>query len=325
MLKVVARAPAKLNLTFEIVGELPDGYHEVSTLMQAIDIEDELTFEFAPASELSVSLQCSSGTTDGGAASGGFPLDDSNLIVKAARLFLSTRGERNGLAARVTVDKQIPIAAGLAGGSADAAATMVALNYHYGHPFSPEEMLALAGKLGADVPFCLEGGMRIGRGRGDELEAVGQAGKLHFVVVKPRNLAISTAWVYGAYDEWLSEEESPDTGKRDGWTPPDMVGAVAALRGGDLETATGCFGDDLEPVVFSHHPELARLKAALLALGAWCCHLTGSGPTLYAVVPDREAAHAMRRRFLEGHGGSFDVDFLMAKSVDFGARLVGER
>lgn len=321
MTRLIARAPAKLNLTFEVVGQMPDGYHEVSTLLQAVDLEDELAFEFSEHERLDIHL-----TVSGEGQAGRFPLDDSNLIARAIRDFVACLPGVGGLRVSVRVDKRIPIGAGLAGGSADAAATLTALNYYFGHPLGAEDLLALGARLGADVPFCLEGGTSVGRGRGDELTPVKHPSRLSFLLVKPRNLALCTAWVYDAYDEF------PAPAERLCWRPPDLLGALNGLTSGDLELATSCFGNDLEPVVFHHYPQLANLKQRLLALGCWSCHLTGSGPALFAVLPNREAAHAVRRRFLAGEnggGGEFgngqdEVDFWIVECVGYGARLVGE-
>ncbi|HEY9869275.1 MAG TPA: hypothetical protein V6D08_08925, partial [Candidatus Obscuribacterales bacterium] len=215
---------------------------------------------------------------------------------------------------------------GLAGGSADAAATLAALNYYFGHPLGAEDLLALAARLGADVPFCLEGGTSVGRGRGDELTPVKHQCRLSFLLVKPRNLALSTAWVYDAYDEFQPAAD------RLAWRPPDLVGAINGLASGNLELATSCFGNDLEPVVFHHYPQLSGLKQRLLALGCWSCHLTGSGPALFAVAPDRKSAQALRRTFLIGDNGQAgaseeaqsEVDFWIVECVGYGARLIGE-
>jgi 4-diphosphocytidyl-2-C-methyl-D-erythritol kinase len=322
MTRLIARAPAKLNLTFEVVGEMPDGYHEVSTLLQAVDLEDELAFEFSPHEAMDIRLSVS-----GEGQAGHFPLDDSNLIARAIRDFVACLPGFSGLKVSVRVDKRIPIGAGLAGGSADAAATLAALNYYFAHPLGAEELLALGARLGADVPFCLEGGTKVGRGRGDELTPVKHQSRLSFLLVKPRDLSLSTAWVYDAYDEFQPPAE------RLFWHPPDLVGAINGLTSGDLELATSCFGNDLEPVVFHHYPQLAGLKQRLLALGCWSCHLTGSGPALFAVAPDRESAHAVRRKFLAGEkgggggeagNGQHEVDFWIVECVGYGARLVGE-
>src|SRR5262249_46006390 len=158
--------------------------------------EDELVFELEPAKETEISIAVSGHSGDD------FPLDHTNLIARAIKEFVACLPDRQGLKAAVTVDKRIPIGAGMGGGSSDAAATLLTLNYYYGHPLGAEDLLALAARVGADVPFMIEGGTRVGRGRGDELTAVSVANNLCFVLIKPRGLSISTAWVYSAYDDF---------------------------------------------------------------------------------------------------------------------------
>jgi 4-diphosphocytidyl-2-C-methyl-D-erythritol kinase len=175
---ITVNSPAKINLTFEILGLLPDGYHEVRTLMQTVSLFDELTFEIGSAKEPSLSIEL---ITAGGARSpaagegeGQFPLGDTNLIARAIRLFLSSIDRPRALKVDVTVAKHIPIGAGLAGGSGNAAAALVALNQYFGGPLGDDAMAELAAKLGADVPFCLQGGRRLGLGRGDILDSTPQ-------------------------------------------------------------------------------------------------------------------------------------------------------
>jgi 4-diphosphocytidyl-2-C-methyl-D-erythritol kinase len=310
MQKLVARSPAKLNLTFDILGELPDGYHQVESVLHTIDLHDELIFEFEPAKDLEIALACSNGPED-------FPVNDNNLIARAAALFFRSLPEKTGLRISVTVEKNIPIAAGLAGGSSNAAATLRALNYYFGHPFGTEELLVLASKLGADVPFCLEGGTCIGRGRGDELTPVELKDRLSFLVIKPKDLSISTPWIYQAYDEFVLNQGEQVLPKL------DALDVAAALEAGELETASKQFGNVFEPVVVAHFQRVKELLEELRALDCWCAHMTGSGPTLYAIFSDCEMSHFMRRKLLD-NPHTQDVDFFIADSMKLGAQLVGE-
>lgn len=320
-------APAKINLTFDILGLLPGGYHEVITLLQSIDLEDELTFEFSQAEELSVSISCDT------VPAKIFPTDDSNLISKAAKLFVAewrSRKADSGMQAeflkiKVQVEKVIPIGAGLAGGSADAAATLVALNHVYGMPFSADEMNELAAQLGADVPFCLQGGTAVGTHRGDRLQALPEAADttLFYCVVKPRALSVSTPWAFKKYDEFTGT-----------LSKPDCAAASQALADSDLPKAISAFGNVFEPVIFAQLEQLQPLKDKLVQLGAWCCHLSGSGPALYAVVANREHAHYIRRKVMKNDDDGFEygsafssfeygppIQFHIAQSVPYGARV----
>lgn len=322
---VTALAPAKINLTFDILGTLPDGYHQVDTLLQSIDLYDELTFCFAEAPELTISLFCA-----GTLASAAFPVDDTNLISKAARLFFREAKPRLGDGIHkfarmdVAVAKNIPVGAGLAGGSSNAAATLCALNKVYGQPFTTAELLGLARSLGADVPFCLAGGTAIGTHRGDILQPVefDQSVTLFFCVVKPIRESVSTPWAYAEYDKYKGSVMHPD-----------LPGAVKALKAADLEQAIASFGNVFEPVIFRHLPQLAQLKERMLNLGAWSCQLSGSGPALYALAADREHAHFLRRKLLKNDEAGFEygssyssyefgppIEFHIAQSIPHGVQ-----
>ncbi len=321
--RLTVRCPAKLNLTFSITGDLPDGYHSVETLLQAINLEDELTFDFADAEsfDITIQIQDSIHKTD-------FPLDGSNLIAKAAKLYVETVKELEKVKISVNINKKIPIAAGLAGGSANAAATLVALNTYAGGKLPESELLELASQLGADVPFSLVGGRRLGTYKGDQLSQHYDGERLNFVIIKPRHLGVATAWVYKTYDEMNNAGEI---------YPPDLDASeiLAFLQQGEFDKAASGFGNVFEQVVFPHHRDLLKIRKQVLELGAWCCHLTGSGPTLYALVANNEMAHMVRREMLTAEtilcasgtcGAKYDLlDVWIAESVDYGATVINEK
>jgi 4-diphosphocytidyl-2-C-methyl-D-erythritol kinase len=320
---VKVRAPAKVNLTFNIKGTMPDGYHRVETLLQAIDLEDELTFSFGQSAELSVAISSSNNVP-----SVLFPCDESNLIYKAIRLFLDALKDQptnihQSLDIKVEVAKHIPIGAGLAGGSADAAAALIAMNTVADQPFGPADLRQLGSQLGADVPFSLQGGTAIGTQRGDALQRMGMNNPLFFCIVKPRKKSVATPWAYQQFDEFKGAVPAPSCAQ-----------AAQALNSGDLERAVAAFGNCFEPVIFSLMPELKKLKETLLQLGAWCCHLSGSGPALFAVVANREQAHYIRRKLLKNDDDGFEycsafesgeygppLEFHIAQSIAEGARV----
>lgn len=315
MRRITARCPAKVNLTFEIVGELPDGYHEVSTLMQCVDLEDELVFQIEPSDTFSMTIEPAHDTVYGD-----FPAGEMNLITRAFRAFLEATPRLSPVQVTATVNKRIPVSAGLAGGSGNAACTLAALNYYYENALSRQELLILAGKLGADVPFLLEGGLAVGRGRGDDLTAVCCNSAFHFVMVKPGNIAIATAWAYDLIDDWDFQAPQP------GWTPPDLVGALKAIEASQLELAATLFGNDFEPAIFSQFPPLAAIKGRLLELGCWSSNLTGSGPTVYGIARDAESARQIRDAIASDLALAAELDCqldcMVARSVSHGARLV---
>lgn len=308
MTEIVVRSPAKLNLTFEITGLLPNGYHQVQTLMQAIDLEDELSFSFQPGKTNQVEIQKASQQ-----ASGDFPLDNSNLIAKAFELF-TTRENANGKCGTlfVRVDKNVPIAAGLAGGSGNGAATLIALNQLFGQTLSFSELTELGAKLGADVPFCLSGGTQIGLERGDILTRVNSKTKLNFLVIKPRNLSIATSWVYQAFDEYVKAYDPYQ------FCHPNLEDASKYLEDGDLENAIGAFGNVFQPMIFSKHPQLADICQNAKDLGALACQLTGSGPSMFAVVSDCEMAHFLRRKLQDKYE---QLDCLICQSINRGSQI----
>ena len=183
-------APAKINLYLEIIGDRPDGYHELVMVLQSIDLADRL--ELHPNGTDEVRLQCHHPEV---------PLNQSNLAYKAAQLmrqeFPKVASNYGGV--DITIDKRIPVAAGLAGGSADAAAVLVGLDLMWDLGLTQPELQTLAAKLGSDVPFCLSGGTAIATGRGEQLDPLKDLDNLWIVLAKYQNLTVSTAWAYQAY------------------------------------------------------------------------------------------------------------------------------
>lgn len=307
-----------MNLTFEIVGDLPGGYHEVDTLLQTIDLEDEVTISLAPGG--------SAVYIDNYMAhvSGDFPLDESNLIVKAIRKFQDAVEMARDHTARVEVTKRIPIGAGVAGGSANAAAALLAMNEHFERPLSQDQLIELGTTLGADVPFAICGGTMIGRHRGDRLEEVGSNAKLFFTIVKPRHLSVSTVWAYKRYDLLCKQRDKERIEKSTPEKKETFTARCAeAVRAGDLKVVSDTLYNDLENVVFREHPELKAIRERLVELGAWSCRMTGSGPTLYALVANREQSHQLRRKLKEQRDLNIDeLDIWLTESIDHGARIV---
>jgi 4-diphosphocytidyl-2-C-methyl-D-erythritol kinase len=315
-------APAKVNLTFELRGLLPDNYHEVKTLLQTVSLCDWLTFNINRAREPEVNIAVSTKAAD-------FPLGADNLIARAIRLYLSHVGLLPPLKVDVFVEKRIPIGAGLAGGSSNAAAALLAINSFNQNKVPEDELSVLAAKLGADVPFSLKGGTSIGTVRGDVLDLVPQAKELHLVLAKHQHLSIATPWVYKSYDELQSpfglSERLRDRGIAD-----DATDFAAEKLQEDPLAALKAFGNDFEQVVFPHYQELKELKQTLLEAGARACHMTGSGPTMFAVAEDAKAASAIAAKYKELTAckdmvcaTKFDpVDLFVCSSVPYGARII---
>jgi 4-diphosphocytidyl-2-C-methyl-D-erythritol kinase len=318
-----ALAPAKLNLTFEILAKRTDGYHDLLTLFQTIDLYDELRFRFRADSTNQLTLtaspcQCGDLPQD-------FPLDDSNLIARAARLFWNSAGNLKPVRVEVSIAKNIPIGAGLAGGSANAAAALLALNEYYGHPVTGEHLLEMAAQLGSDIPFCISGGSQVGRGRGEMLTGVKSSCQLHFVIVKPKHLSVSTAWAYNAYAE--KELQAPRNLE---CAEASITEVVRHLERGELDQFAPRLDNAFEALVFARYPLLLDLQTRLLEMGCLCAHMTGSGPSIYGLAKSEIEAQSIAALILgeksvnqkRASQDGEPLEVFVAKSVGHGAKLV---
>lgn len=271
-------APAKINLGLRVLGRRDDGYHELVTTFVAVDLYDHLVFTRCIAG--GVNLEARAGWNDG-ARPDGFPLDERNLIMKAVRLVEREAGVHASLS--ISIRKCIPIAAGLGGGSADAAATLVAMTRLYGLDPSPEQLTAWGGQLGADVPFFLGGPMAEGRGRGDALRSIRLFSGWWALLVSPL-IFLSAREVYGGFGLTFGTKGGSFDNCR------DREGFLAALRR---------IHNDLEPVVIRRAPEIQLWQGRLHELGAAGVLVSGSGPTVAGVFmhePSAETVQALRER-----------------------------
>jgi 4-diphosphocytidyl-2-C-methyl-D-erythritol kinase len=303
MRTIRALAPAKVNLTFDIKGLMPDGYHEVETLLQSVDLQDEITISVEEAAQTNFQIVCTNEITPRN-----FPTDDSNLMVRAGRLLLATASGSTGYQIHIAIEKNIPVEAGLAGGSADAAAVLVGLNHLLGSPLSGEQLCSLGKQIGADVPFCIIGGTASGTGRGDDLRPIASQLSFSFCIVKPRALSVSTPWAYQQYDQFKGAIKRPD-----------IVQATSAMENADIELALQSFGNVFEPVILSLYPDLSQIKEKLSRHGVWYSQLSGSGPAIFSIVADREQAHYIRRKILKTD--DIEFDYVRLSTPDLGPPL----
>ena len=270
MKTIRVHAPAKLNLTLDILGLRPDGYHELEMVMQAVSLCDDIEITVDTFAERQILCQ-----TPAGDPIPGIPRDSRNLAWRAADLFYSAGGfPDNGLTIRIV--KRIPVQAGLAGGSADAAAVLRALGCLFEHR-NPPEPEALAAQCGSDVPFCLQGGTALVRGRGERVTPLRIDPTQHYVIVKPP-FGISTPALFHASDAHTPERR------------PDADALLRALRRGDCGSAGTLLCNVLEPVAAQSHPEILQIKDSLLALGACGAQMTGSGSAVFGLFPDEAQA-----------------------------------
>ena len=257
-------APAKLNLFLEVLGKRSDGYHELESLMVAVSLHDSLSFTDDPSGE--ISLRCNEPT---------LPVGGDNLVVMAAERLKASAGSLRG--ARIVLDKAIPAESGLAGGSSDAAATLVALDRLWNLRLPRERLLELAAEIGSDVTFFIHGPAAVCRGRGERVEPVLLKESYHFVLVRPP-VGISTADVY---------RRVVPPGE------PRPIGPMleALSHGGLAELGRSLF-NRLQPVAENLRPELARVKDALASLGPLLNGflMSGSGSAYFGLCPDSAAA-----------------------------------
>ena len=260
---VTIKANAKINLTLDILGKRADGYHEVAMVMQSVGLHDTIRLEKA---ERGIAL-----TID----RPDLAADETNLAWRAARLMMDVHSIQSGV--RIDIVKRIPIAAGLAGGSADAAAVLRGLDALFGLGLSNEALCELGARIGSDVPFCIQGGTMLATGRGEVLRRLPDMPAAWVVLVKPP-VAVSTAWAYQSYDA------APAL------VHPDNTAMLAAIAEGDLDGIGRQLGNVLETVTVKKYEEISRIRQRMLEAGALAAMMSGSGPTVFALARDEAAA-----------------------------------
>jgi 4-diphosphocytidyl-2-C-methyl-D-erythritol kinase len=270
---VRVRAPGKLNLFFEVGGVHEDGYHDVASAYQAVSLYEDVWA--SPSDEFTVAI---SGTVD----VSGVPADDRNLAVRAARLVAQRIGYSGGV--HLDIVKHVPVAGGMGGGSADAAAALVACDALWGAELGSAELHKLASRLGADVPFALMGGTAIGTGRGDQLSPALAKGRFDWVVV-PSNAGLSTPEVYAHLDELRARPDIAATR-----TPAVDPAVLQALRAGDPVALAEHTRNDLQIAALSMRPQLREVLELGEESGALAGLVSGSGPTLAFLTVDPESA-----------------------------------
>jgi len=256
------RTPAKLNIRLKVIGKRPDGYHEVVTLMVPVSISDTLEFRLT-GREGELTLTCEGY---------GVPEDETNLVLLAARQFLSETGLRAGIS--ITLKKKIPVAAGMGGGSSDAAATLTALNELFSRPLAAEGLYRLARGLGADVPFFLYNRPCLARGIGEILEPLESWPAFWYVIVKPP-IQVATSWAYGSLKLRLTGDE---------------YGYIKKFLGGKQFSLKQVLENDLEEVTAARYPIIEKIKGHLSLEGAEGALMTGSGPGVFGIFRRREKA-----------------------------------
>ncbi|MEW2494088.1 4-(cytidine 5'-diphospho)-2-C-methyl-D-erythritol kinase [Streptomyces nodosus] len=277
-MSVTVRVPAKVNVQLAVGGARPDGFHDLANVFLAVGLHDEITV--TPAEELSVT--CS------GPDAGQVPLDRTNLAARAALAL----AERHGLdpAVHLHITKDIPVAGGMAGGSADGAGALVACDALWGTHASREELLDICAELGSDVPFSLVGGAALGTGRGEKLTPLEVGGTFHWVFATADG-GLSTPAVYREFDRLTEGVGIPE--------PTASEELLTALAKGDVNALAATLSNDLQPAALSLRPSLADTLAEGRAAGALAGLVSGSGPTTAFLAADAESAQTVARALRE--------------------------
>ncbi len=299
--RVIARAPAKVNLALSVGPVRADGYHDLVSVFHAVSLHDEITALPVADPEFSVTVT--------GKQADLVPTDETNLAVRAARLLADYAGVRAG--AKLLISKGIPVAGGMAGGSADAAAALVACDALWGTMLGREELVRLAARLGSDVPFALLGGTAVGTGRGEQLTPALARGTYHWVFAFSDD-GLSTPEVYAELDRLRGRNPVPR---------PSLSGALmSALRAGDPEALGTALHNDLERAATALDPRLRLTLESGRDLGALGCVVSGSGPTCAFLASDE--AHALDIAVaLTATGAATEVT--RAYGPVAGARIIG--
>lgn len=273
--EVVVAAPAKINLCLGVGPVRGDGYHPLATVYQAIGLYDEITVR--PAGEQSLTVVGEDVDVSG------VPTDETNLALRAASALALRHGIDDGV--EMLIRKRIPVAGGLAGGSADAAGALVACDALWGTDTPREELLEIAAGLGSDVPFCVVGGTALGSGRGELVSPAMTRGRYWWVLALTDD-GLSTPTVYGEFDRMHAQAPAPE--------PEVPNELMAALRSGDIELLGKALTNDLQPAAFGLRPELEDLVAAGLRGSAHGALVSGSGPTCLFLTESESHAVEVR-------------------------------
>ena len=267
---IIIEAPAKVNLTLDVKGKRSDGYHELETVMHQVNLLDIIII-----SQAAGGIQIKSNSSL-------IPTNEENLAYQAAEMILGEYAHKEGV--EIYIEKNIPVGAGLAGGSTDAAAVIQGINQLYDLGLEEEELLEMAASIGSDVAFCLAGGSKLARGRGEILSKLPQRMIPYIILVKP-DFQLSTAEVYRELDLTQVEEF------------PDNAAFLAAWEAYDIINIARNMRNVLETVSIRKYPEIAAIKAELIETGALNALMSGSGPSVMGIFMEEEQALKAREKF----------------------------
>ena len=273
MNQIELKALAKINLGMDVLGRRENGYHDVRMVMQSIYLYDEVKIEKTESPEITVVSNLTF-----------LPKGDGNIAYKAAQMLKEEFQIDAGI--KITLNKHIPVAAGLAGGSSNAAAVLFGMNRMFRLGLSQDELMERGVKLGADVPYCIMRGTVLAEGIGEQMSVLPAMPKCTVLIAKP-SVSVSTKTVYEALDAKEIEEH------------PDIDGIIEGLRTHSLRQVAACMGNVLEDVTIPMHPVIEQIKQEMKAAGALNAMMSGSGPTVFGLFESRAAARDAQRRIRE--------------------------
>ncbi len=285
------QAPAKINVALWVKHKRPDGYHELASIMQTISLADTITLK--EIGEPGIRIFCDHPSV---------PLDSTNLVHRAATVFFDHFSIEPHLA--INIEKKIPVAAGLAGGSSDAAAVMTGLARLYDKAVTQPDLMNMAASIGSDVPFVMHGGLAVAEGRGEKLNFFEPPRPpLTVVIAIPTGVAVSTKWAYENY------VPGNNTAKE-----AAFARILDVYRRRDLDALKKLVFNDLESVTMHRHPEVLRIREKLAATGEGVAMMSGSGPSVFALFQDRRAAMKAVRQ-LDGEPVDVFIEHIIRKNV----------
>ncbi len=281
-------APAKINLYLEIIGDRSDGFHELVMILQSIGLADRV--DIKPSDTQKICIYCDHPLV---------PEDETNLAYRAAQLmckvFPDVHANYGGVSIRIA--KNIPVAAGLAGGSGNAAAVLVGINLIWNLGLTQPELEELAAELGSDIPFCVSGGTAIATGRGEKLDSLPNLDNIWLVLAKYDNIGVSTPWAYKTYRQQYGNSYISDAaGIKSRTAKVNSSPLVNAIVNKNAKKIGKLIHNDLEKVVLPEYPQVAKLKSAFAAQDILGTMMSGSGPTVFALCDSEAQAIAIKER-----------------------------
>lgn len=305
-------APAKINLHLEIIGDRPDRYHELVMILQTIDLADEIHLE--ASDNQSINVRCHYPEV---------PSNKSNIAYQAAELmaaeFPNAFAKYGGV--NITINKRIPVAAGLAGGSTNAAAVLVGIDLLWKLGLTQSELEELGAQLGSDVPFCVAGGTAIATGRGEQLSALPSLDNIYIVLGKYRSLTVSTPWAYKTYREQFGDSYLKDTESLSARAAAIHSGPIVkAILNKDATEIAQKLHNDLERVVLPAYPQVLQLRETFASAGVLGTMMSGSGPSVFAICESQQQAEKVKLQVRETLADE-DLELFVTRMISHGVQV----